>query len=255
MVDGREAEGARPDDAPAVLVNYHDAEAFAIWALKRLPTEAQWEFAARSVDGRRYPWGDQQVRWSRERKPHQIDRVMYFPEDVSPYGVFDMAGNAMEWTRDWFDRHYFDKLRDKITEDPTGPLNKRQGIQRSVRGGSKEWLVYHRQGVDSDQRLPYLGFRCSLAVEGGEASANIVPHTEKPDNKPASTPPGGQAGERHGSFLSPRSLGRGEGLGARKRDRSCLSSPLAPRLSPLRREEPSDAPLDALSIADGWLPA
>ena len=58
---------ALPDNAPAVFVNYHDAEAYAIWALKRLPTEAQWELAARSVDGRRYPWGDQPVRWVRDR--------------------------------------------------------------------------------------------------------------------------------------------------------------------------------------------
>ncbi len=64
-----------------------------------------------------------------------------------------------------------------------------------MRGGSKDWLVFDRQGVDSDHRAPYLGFRCTLAVEGSEASANIVPHTEKPDTtKPGSAPPAGQAG-------------------------------------------------------------
>jgi formylglycine-generating enzyme required for sulfatase activity len=186
---------ALPDNAPAVFVNYHDAEAYAIWALKRLPTEAQWELAARSVDGRRYPWGDEPVRWARERKFRQIDPVMIFPEDSSPYGVFDMAGNALEWTRDWYDPRYFQRLRDKTTEDPPGPPSKQKGIQRSVRGGSKDWLVFDRQGVDSDHRAPYLGFRCTLAVEGSEASANIVPHTEKPDTpQPGSTPPAGQAG-------------------------------------------------------------
>lgn len=187
---------ALPDGGPAVNVTYRDAETYSIWALKRLATEAQWELAARSVDGRRHPWGDQPPRWSRERKYRQIDLVGSFPEDVSPYGVFDMAGNAVEWVRDWYDPRYFDKLRDKTVEDPTGPPVKRQGIQRSVRGGSSQWLVYDRQGVDTDRRLPYLGFRCTLAVEGGEASAGIVPHTEKPDaskNAPAApaNPSGG----------------------------------------------------------------
>jgi formylglycine-generating enzyme len=186
---------ALPDNAPAVFVNYHDAEAYAIWALKRLPTEAQWELAARSVDGRRHPWGDDPVRWVRERKFRQIDPVMSFPEDSSPFGVFDMAGNALEWARDWYDPRYFHRLRDKTTDDPPGPPSKQKGIQRSVRGGSKDWLVFDRQGVDSDHRAAYLSFRCTLAVEGGEASANIVPHSEKPDSpKPGSTPPAGQAG-------------------------------------------------------------
>jgi formylglycine-generating enzyme required for sulfatase activity len=189
-----EKQRSLPDAAPAVFVSYQDAEAYAIWALKRLPTEAQWEFAARSTDGRRYPWGDQPVRWSRPRKFQQIDLVMSFPDDVSFYGVHDLAGNAMEWVRDWYDPRYFDRTRDKTTEDPTGPPNKKQGIQRVVKGGSKEWLVFARQGMDSDRRLPYVGFRCSLAVEGGEASAIIAPHPPKPaPPQPGTPPPGGQA--------------------------------------------------------------
>ena len=137
---------ALADDAPAVFVSYQDAEEYAIWALKRLPTEAQWEMAARSVDGRRYPWGDEQVRWSRPRKLQQIDPVMAFPEDVSPYGVFDLAGNAVEWVRDWYDPAYYARLRDKTTLDPTGPPTKRHGIQRVVKGSSKEWLMSAARG-------------------------------------------------------------------------------------------------------------
>jgi formylglycine-generating enzyme required for sulfatase activity len=183
-----------PDNAPVVFVSHHDAEEYAMWALKRLPTEAQWEMAARSADGRRYPWGDQAIRWSRPRKFHQIEPVASFTEDVSPFGVFDMAGNAVEWVRDWYDPRYYDKMRDKTTEDPTGPPDKRKGIQRVVKGSSRDWLVFDRQGMNADQRVDYVGFRCSLAVEGGEASAIIAPRPPKPETpKPGATPPGGQA--------------------------------------------------------------
>ncbi len=122
---------AMPANAPAVSVNYHDAEAYAIWALKRLPTEAQWELAARSVDGRRYPWGDEPIRWARERKFRQIDPVMIFPEDSSPYGVFDMAGNALEWARDWYDPRYFQRCATRPPRIPPGrPSSKKASSGR-----------------------------------------------------------------------------------------------------------------------------
>jgi formylglycine-generating enzyme required for sulfatase activity len=186
---------AQPESAPVVFANYKDAEAFAMWARKRLPTEAQWEAAARSPDGRRYPWGDQPARWSRPRAFHQVDPVMSFPEDVSPVGAFDMAGNVMEWTRDWFDPRYFEKMKDHVAEDPTGPPQGFRSIQRVVKGGSKSWTVSGREGMDLDKRLKYLGFRCSLAVEGPEAPAIITPQVAKPaasptgNHQPAGSPP------------------------------------------------------------------
>jgi formylglycine-generating enzyme required for sulfatase activity len=185
---------AMPDDAPVVQVSYQDAEEYAIWALKRLPTEAQWEMAARSADGRRSPWGDEPPRWSRPRKLQQIERVMACPEDVSPFGVFDMAGNAVEWVRDWYDPEYYARLRDKTTLDPTGPPTKRHGIQRVAKGVSRDWLMFARQGMDTDRRLPYVGFRCTLAVEGGEASAVITPHPDQPKTNQPGNPPPGQGG-------------------------------------------------------------
>jgi formylglycine-generating enzyme required for sulfatase activity len=189
---------AQAESAPAVFVDYHDAESFAQWAHKRLPTEAQWEMAARSTDGRRYPWGDQPAHWSRPRAFQQVDPVMSFSEDVSAYGAFDMGGNVMEWVRDWYDARYFDKMRDKVSENPTGPGRGFRSIQRVVKGGSKNWTVCSRQGLDLDKRLPYLGFRCVLAVEGPEASAVITPHPAKPAGAQPGTnpadgkPPGGE---------------------------------------------------------------
>jgi formylglycine-generating enzyme len=183
-------------DAPAVLVTYRDAETFVLWAGKRLPTEAQWEMAARSADGRRFPWGDQPANWSRPREYRQVDPVMSFPEDCSVYGVYDMAGNVMEWTRDFYDPKYFQRIGDKIAENPTGPEHRlRNSIQYVVKGGSKNWVVSARQGVDSDKRLTYLGFRGSMAVEGPEAAAGIAPHPAKPAAQPGAPPPGtGPAG-------------------------------------------------------------
>ena len=184
-----------PEGSPVVLVNFHDAEAFATWALKQLPTEAQWEMAARSTDGRRYPWGDEAVKWSRVHR--HIDPVMTFHEDKSPYGVFDMAGNVHEWTTDVYDPKYYRRAGKTIVENPSGPTpNSRIRIpQHVVRGAAKNWSVTHREGQSADTRLPHLGFRCVLAVEApGPASSpgNLAapPAGAPPASQPAApTPP------------------------------------------------------------------
>ncbi len=131
--------------------------------------------AARSTDGRRYPWGDQPAKWSRPREFHQVDPVMSFQEDVSALWRLRHGGKRPGVDPGLVRTQLFQKFRDKIVENPTGPATKRRNsIQRVVKGGSKNWTVSARQGIDLDKRLPYLGFRCTLAVEGPEASAGIV---------------------------------------------------------------------------------
>lgn len=171
-------------DSPVVMVNAKEAKDFATWAGKRLPTEAQWEMAARGPDGRIYPWGNDPPEWAKTRKARQIEPIMTYADDISPFGAYDMAGNAWEWTKDWYDSRYFVLVKNQKLSDPTGPTIVPRTFQLAVKGGSKNWTATKREGMKYDQRLPFLGFRCVLAVEGpGNAF--------EPPPKP--TPPGGNA--------------------------------------------------------------
>lgn len=177
------------DNRPAVNVSHADARDYADWAGKAIPTEAQWELAARATDARLYPWGNAPPSWSRPRQSKQIDPVMSFPADLSPYGALDLAGNAWEWTADWFDPRYHEKLRARPRNDPTGPDRGLGRIpERTIKGGSKSWDVAWRGGMREAARLPYLGFRCVLQVERAEAPVPGTPTGPFPHSAPVGAP-------------------------------------------------------------------
>lgn len=208
---GRVVEGSRPasparetpdppaasDDMPAVNVGARDAKAYCVWAGKTLPTEAQWERAARGDDGRIYPWGSTPPNWSPPRAPKQVDAVMSQPTDVSPFGAFDMAGNAWEWTGDIYDSRYFAQFRDTVVRDPKGPAQPRsRPVLVTVKGGSKTFLAFWRDGIKVEQRFPYLGFRGALQAEKPEPTP-VAP------TGPARAPGGGTMPEPTGDGVVP----------------------------------------------------
>jgi formylglycine-generating enzyme required for sulfatase activity len=153
----------RKADHPVVNVSWEDANAYARWAGKQLPTEAQWEKAARGIDRRRYPWGD-------EFDPTRCNSwetaifdttpvARYAPRGNSPYGVMDMAGNVWEWCADWYAADYY---QHSPSHNPAGPTD---GILRVLRGGA--WSSDRSDLRAANRGLYYprysnvlVGFRC-----------------------------------------------------------------------------------------------
>jgi formylglycine-generating enzyme required for sulfatase activity len=151
-----------PEAFPASNVTWDEANAFCTWAGGRLPTEAEWERAARGGDLREHPWGNNWDAWrcnTRDGGLHAPGAAAAYPDCANPNGVLDLAGSVWEWCSDWYEPGYYAR---SPVDNPTGPET---GATRVTRGGA--WMSpafsarsASRQGIEGSWAEPMHGFRC-----------------------------------------------------------------------------------------------
>ena len=181
------------ENHPVVHISWYDAQAFAKWAGKRLPTEAEWEWAARGgKEQEPYPWGKEPLgegisktnSWEGDFPYNNRLRDQFFYTapvasfESNSYGLYDMAGNVWEWCSDWYDYTYYETLAEKQTQNPKGPDRSYDPYQpytkqKVMRGGSflcndaycAGYRVASRMKSSPDTGLEHTGFRLVRSIK------------------------------------------------------------------------------------------